>query len=851
MLRRAIVCVPVLLAFAVAGSARAAGPLAWSAPVQVDHEAPGFDGLLVSISCPSASFCVASDSLGDVLTSTDPTGGYFAWHSAHVDSSALSMSCPSVSLCVAGDDAGNLLTSTNPGGGAGAWNSTHVASTAIGGGICQNEDACQGVSCPTVSLCIAVDGSGDVLSSTDPTGGSSAWKTSGIAPGGVLVGVSCASPSLCIAVGGTFPTATSSGGEIFTSTDPAGGGATWKVAHVNYSYALRGAACPSVSLCVAYGLVPPDSGGDVVTSTDPTGGDAAWAVATVDTDQLTGMSCPSPSLCVGVDDTGHVLTSKNPAGGSGAWGTLAVKGAAGFSTPFNDVSCPSVSLCVAADIEGDVATSTDPGAGVATWNSVHVDGGGNGLAALSCPSESFCAAIDTFGNVVGSTDPASSNAASWTAARTGADVADLSCPSASLCVGVDGQNIATSTDPLGGSPWTVAQGVLPSVPGGPGAVSPALSCSSTSFCATIESSEGCGGPPYFCFPTEPGYVATTADPPGETGAWTTTTLPSVEPASISCPTATFCAIGDLQGDMAVSTNPTGGASAWTTAHLSAAPIVGVSCVSATFCAAVDELGNVLLSTDPTGGAAAWHTTHLTPAAPQNSENPLSAVSCATATLCVAVDGTGNAYTSTDPTGGPQAWTAQQIDNYPGGGGLTAVSCPSARFCVAVDGAGNAIVGTPAPLRPPAPPRPPRLSSLHISPHTVSLAGRRVGRRCMPATRADQGRPSCERPIRMRVRYTLASATGVTFTIQRILPGRLVNQRCKVPTRSTRHRRHCTRLIGLRGSIARSGTPGANSFTFTGNIGHRLLGPGTYRLTATPTAGALTGASHTATLRIVR
>ena len=112
-----------------------------------------------------------------------------------------------------------------------------------------------------------------------------------------------------------------------------------------------------MSLCVGYGPAPLVPGhGDVVTATDPTGGDAAWTAASVGPDPLTGMSCPSSSLCVGVDVGGKVLTSTDPTGGSGAWSTLDVANADGFPTSFEDVSCPSVSLCVAVDFSGNVAS---------------------------------------------------------------------------------------------------------------------------------------------------------------------------------------------------------------------------------------------------------------------------------------------------------------------------------------------------------------------------------------------------------------------------------------------------------------------------------------------------------------
>ena len=44
---------------------------------------------------------------------------------------------------------------------------------------------------------------------------------------------------------------------------------------------------------------------------------------------------------------------------------------------------------------------------------------------------------------------------------------------------------------------------------------------------------------------------------------------------------------------------------------------------------------------------------------------------------------------------------------------------------------------------------------------------------------------------------------------------------------------------MHGTITRTGTTGANRFTFTGMIGGHKLAAGTYQLTLTPTAGSQT------------
>src|ERR1700729_2755690 len=65
------------------------------------------------------------------------------------------LSCPSSALCVAVDESANVITSTNPTGGAGAW-SIHALN-----GISD----LQGVSCPSASLCVALDSEGDIVTS--------------------------------------------------------------------------------------------------------------------------------------------------------------------------------------------------------------------------------------------------------------------------------------------------------------------------------------------------------------------------------------------------------------------------------------------------------------------------------------------------------------------------------------------------------------------------------------------------------------------------------------------------------------------------------------------------------------
>ncbi len=364
----------------------------WQSPAMVDPSAgsalgicqtPGYcfgqgsDGLSL-ISCPSSSLCVAADSSGNVLTSTDPAGGANTWSLAHVDgntSGACSgsnpcfqgISCPSESFCAGVDSAGYVFTTTDPAAGAAAWSSAKIS----------GEYDLTAVSCPSASLCVAVDNEGNVITSTSPTSGASAWHTEKIDEG---------------------PCPTVYCKNIKAQLPPV--------------RTLDTISCPSASLCVAG-----DWDGDVVTSSNPTGGTDAWSVAHVDSNLISGavvgkaaqaeivsVSCPSVSLCVASDGVGEVLTSQNPTGGASAWRSSratprlsALSTAPDLTTPIS-LTCPTASLCTGLYSPAEVALTYQPLSGV-EWERVVVDPTGE-LNAISCPAASLCLAVDRTGDVI-------------------------------------------------------------------------------------------------------------------------------------------------------------------------------------------------------------------------------------------------------------------------------------------------------------------------------------------------------------------------------------------------------------------------------------------------------------------
>ncbi len=347
---------PLLTAIAVAVSATpavAAISVRWHAAVRVE---PARNGGLSSVSCPSAKLCVAVDQSGWLVTSKNPAGNAKAWTpTIRIDKAAngplTGISCPTTSLCVAVDASGNVITSTNPTGGRKFWSGpVHVDSTGATDG---GSAGFAGISCPTVTLCVAVDAGspGNIVTSTRPTGGASAWKTTAV--NGLLTSVSCVSNTLCVAAGS----------QHYVSTSPTGGTSAWHATGVQTGGGIFSAIdCPSASLCVATGYGNTSSG-LVTTSGNPRGSAATWTTVSPQPDPpnagsglLDGVACMSNSFCLATDSSDNVFTSTRPS--SGAWGASAlIAPASGGTAVATAVSC-APTLCVVVDSNGYAIAAT-------------------------------------------------------------------------------------------------------------------------------------------------------------------------------------------------------------------------------------------------------------------------------------------------------------------------------------------------------------------------------------------------------------------------------------------------------------------------------------------------------------
>jgi hypothetical protein len=320
------------------------------------------------------------------------------------------ISCPSTALCVATGSDSLVATSTNPTGGRTAWKVFHPGGAEeepaekaeeLGKEVVFPGAQIRGISCPSTGLCVAVTLDGRIFSSTAPTGGAAAWKI--VSLGGEKEPHIHMTGISCPSP--TLCVAVAYGGKVVVSTDPTGERASWTVVQLGAPYDFRGVSCASTSLCVAVG-----NEGGIVSSTNPTGPASAWVSAGTPAgsetgDGLNGVACPSVLLCV-TGNAGQMLSSTNPAGS--AWNVVT----AGSGLPVKGVSCPAPTACAAVDNNSDAIVSTNPTGGATAWSFINVipnsagrEGAPNGMFGISCQTTSLCVAVGQSEQIISSSDP--------------------------------------------------------------------------------------------------------------------------------------------------------------------------------------------------------------------------------------------------------------------------------------------------------------------------------------------------------------------------------------------------------------------------------------------------------------
>jgi hypothetical protein len=216
---------------------------------------------------------------------------------------------------------------------------------------------------------------------------------------GTLTGISCPSASLCVAV--------DDGGSVFTSTDAVDSSPTWTRTPIDGNHELLGVSCPTRRFCLAV-----DNAQNVIETMAPL--KRHWRIQRLHLPsilgrggpieaRLEGVSCTTARMCAVIADDGIVASSRQPTDGARSWSTKQI----GQVTA---LACPSASLCVAVDGNGNAIESIDAWSPSPTWTTAEIANEPTinappMLTAVACASASFCLATSRYGNAIAAIGP--------------------------------------------------------------------------------------------------------------------------------------------------------------------------------------------------------------------------------------------------------------------------------------------------------------------------------------------------------------------------------------------------------------------------------------------------------------
>jgi hypothetical protein len=359
--------------------------------------------IIQGVSCPTTSFCAAFQIGGTYLLTANPTADS-SWRAMDIteeNDGATGLSCPSAEFCAVVDSRGDVITSADPSSPVPSWRTAHVDIEPVspGAGVALNGPGSigiEGISCPSTTLCVAVDSDGNVITSTEPGGGAAAWRREDLDEANQFDAVTCAP-------GSTFCAAVDMEGRLFVSGDPAGGASTWRSAKLDagatgsdYTDIFWGISCPTAGFCMAS-----TSESRIFTSTEPAN-PASWRPTSG------GPLTPPPFVPV-AEVTARSTTAAHA---SDASSSVATDGE-------NIMSCPSTSLCAIPGFSAyEIWTTEDPMDDAATWHGVHppqfVVGGENDVTSVGCATAQLCVAGTWLGEGLVSEDPGG-DASAWPA----------------------------------------------------------------------------------------------------------------------------------------------------------------------------------------------------------------------------------------------------------------------------------------------------------------------------------------------------------------------------------------------------------------------------------------------------
>ncbi|HEY5198209.1 MAG TPA: hypothetical protein VIJ51_14400 [Solirubrobacteraceae bacterium] len=362
-------CIVVLIcaaALSYAPSTAGAADFSWSAPSP-------FGAFDYGLACPSVSQCTAvgfnaaGQGVAGASEETFNPAAPGLPTPAIVDpdhTTVIDVACPSTNQCTAVAGAEEVtFNPTAPG------NPTPVA-------IDDNDNyaAMDAVACPSLTLCVTVgdagqveDGSGNQVlvmgqeETFNPESPGPAVATTPIDPAYSLGSVACPSVSECVAVGDS--------GQVVVF-DPSSAASSASVSTIGTigSGGLFGLACPSTSQCTAFVGDAQGVSQEVTFNPSSPGAPSPFTIDpglvnnSTESNSLRDLACPSTTECVAVDTMGQAV--KGDPTSSAPWTVEPV------TTPdpnsdaghLDSIACPSVTECAALDGVGREFTGTIGGA---------------------------------------------------------------------------------------------------------------------------------------------------------------------------------------------------------------------------------------------------------------------------------------------------------------------------------------------------------------------------------------------------------------------------------------------------------------------------------------------------------
>jgi hypothetical protein len=304
-----------------------------------------------------------------------------------------------------------------------------------------------GIACPSITQCTALDAHGREMTFNPASPGTPAQNKID-SDSGELESVACPSTTQCTAVDW-------SGREVtFNPTSPG----TPSPVTIDAGIPLWDIACPSTTQCTAVG----DNGYEL--TFNPASPGTPPRITIDGSNELHGVACPSRTQCTAVGDQGHQVTFNPTSPGTPTPTTIDT--ASTYNPATSDpngllkVACPSRTQCTAVDFSGHEVTFNLVSPGTPTPILL---GGLGEHKSIACPTSTQCTAIEYSEGEI-TFNPKSPDIRTPVTTLTSSFVQGVACPSSTQCTAVihDEEEVTfnpnpTSTSSKGPRPWTPAQ----------------------------------------------------------------------------------------------------------------------------------------------------------------------------------------------------------------------------------------------------------------------------------------------------------------------------------------------------------------------------------------------------------